>query len=238
MKLLGLFLLFILSIYLICDDRKRYAELRKYKKMMRQSRREARKEFWQKMRTRFAKPRKEEPDSGAVLKETKQRYQNVVLDFSFPEYRQENLDFINKTLSRYALKDVTVTDHSGALVKDENGIGHYALKRCTLSCDLMPSGPGLDFQISTMAASKTVLDCGLLWQQKNPGRKLCRKVFRHLGNAYALVWYTMTGRRICRSGRSFPGTGSLRAPLPWNTTSETGWKPIWIRSTRIWPGMN
>lgn len=187
MKLLGLFLLFILSIYLICDDRKRYAELRKYKKMMRQSRREARKEFWQKMRTRFAKPRKEEPDSGAVLKETKQRYQNVVLDFSFPEYRQENLDFINKTLSRYALKDVTVTDHSGALVKDENGIGHYALKRCTLSCDLMPSGPGLDFQISTMAASKTVLDCGLLWQQKNPGRKLCRKVFRHLGNAYALV---------------------------------------------------
>lgn len=187
MKLLGLFLLIILNIYLICDDRKRYAELRKYKKMMRQSRREARKEFWQKMRTRLAKPRNEEPDSGAVLKETKQRYQNVVLDFSFPEYRQENLDFINKTLSRYALKDVTVTDHSGALVKDENGIGLYALKRCTLSCDLMPSGPGLDFQISTMAASKTVQDCGLLWQQKNPGRKLCRKVFRHLGNAYALV---------------------------------------------------
>lgn len=186
MGILGFILLIIALAYLIYDDRKQFAELRKFKKLMRKVRREARKESWQRIRNRVANPRNAAHEKDVLLKETK-LYHGVILEFSFPEYRQGNLDFINETLSRYALKDVTVTDHTGALVRSENGDGEYALKSCTLKCDLMPSGSGLDFRISTMAAAKTVRDCGLLWQQKNPDRKLCRKVFRELGIAYALV---------------------------------------------------
>lgn len=186
MGILGFILLIIALAYLIYDDRKQFAELRKFKKLMRKANREAWKESWQRIRNRVANPRNAAHEKGVLLKETK-LYHGVILEFSFPEYRQGNLDFINETLSRYALKDVTVTDHTGALVRSENGDGQYALKSCTLKCDLMPSGSGLDFRISTMAAAKTVRDCGLLWQQKNPDRKLCRKVFRELGIAYALV---------------------------------------------------
>ena len=186
MGIIGFILLIIALAYLIYDDRKRFAELRKFKKLMRKARREACKESWQRIRNCVAKPRNAAHENGELLKETK-LYHGVILEFSFPEYRQGNLDFINETLSQYALKDVTVTDHTGALVRSENGDGQYALKSCTLKCDLMPSGPGLDFRLSTMAAAKTVRDCGLLWQQKHPDRKLCRKVFRELGIAYALV---------------------------------------------------
>lgn len=151
-----------------------------------------RKEPWLKIRNSAVNSRNAPDKNAAVLKRTK-LYQGIILEFSFPECRYSNLDIINITLSEYALKDVTVKEHTGALVATENrGIGadrglQYALKTCTLQCDLMPSGSGLDLRINTMTADKSVKDCALAWQQRNPGRKLCKKIFRELENAYALV---------------------------------------------------
>ena len=192
MKLIIILLGLGVLAYLIWDDRERYAQLRKFKRLVRKSRRQARKEPWLKIRNSTVNSRNAPDKNVVVLKRTKLD-RGVILEFSFPEYRYNNLDIINITLSEYALKDVTVKEHTGALVATENrgsaadGGLQYALKTCTLQCDLMPSGPGLDLRINTMAADKSVKDCALVWQQRNPDRKLCKKVFRELKNAYVLV---------------------------------------------------
>lgn len=114
----------------------------------------------------------------------------VELEFTFSDYSQVNLDRINNALSKYCLDDVTVVNHTGMLVKEGELFSrkrYYALKSCTLRCSKAVYGAGLDFRIDTMLADKTVKDCGLLWQENNPDRKLYKKVFRNLEDAYALV---------------------------------------------------
>lgn len=90
----------------------------------------------------------------------------VDLEFTFSHCCQSNLERINQTLSEYTLKDVTVKDHTGAVVTQttvDPVTGKatqkqvYGLESCILHCLKANPGECLDFQIGTAVYPPVVL---------------------------------------------------------------------------------
>lgn len=115
----------------------------------------------------------------------------------FQNRLKTNLDKVNARLAEYELSKLELVQHSGYLETEtktdaatgKQTVGYwYGLDDITLLCTPAKPGEGLDFRLSTMTAEKTVQDCALLWQENNPGRKLCGKVFQEYDSVYALIF--------------------------------------------------